>query len=321
MKIKFLCTAICCVFCCYQSFGQKQTVFFFKNSGEKVDKIEKADFFRAVTAPDSGSTLYNVIEYYKNNKPKLIGKSSKIDPPSFEGQYVSYYLTGKKQEVANYHNGHKEGECYKYYKNGKLYTHTIFEPKDKDNTVEVLMDCIDTAGKVILKDGIGYYIGYDDDFKNVNEEGDIKAGLKNGQWKGTAKMGDTKLAFNEEYDAGKLISGKSVDEAGLTYNYTQRNVQPQYKGGLAAFGQFLGSEIKYPGWARINHTQGMVIVAFVVGKDGSLGDYKIMQNPNDQMSEEAVRVLKISPKWIPGLFYGKIVPVSYTIPINFKLGS
>ncbi|MCC8425585.1 energy transducer TonB [Mucilaginibacter sp. UR6-11] len=319
MKFKFTITAICCVFCFYQGFGQKQTVFFLKNSGEKVDKIEKADFFRAITGPDSGSTLYNVAEYYKDNKLKLISKTSNIDPLSFEGQCISYYPTGKKQEIANYHNGHKEGEYYKYYKNGKLYIHTIFEPKDQDNTVEVLMDCIDTAGKVVLKDGIGYYIGYDDDFKNVNEEGGIKAGLKNGQWKGTAKLGDDKLDFNEEYDAGKLITGKSVDAAGATYNYTQRNVQPQFKGGLGAFGQFLGSEIKYPGWARINRTQGKVLVAFVVGKDGSLGDFKIIQNPNDQMSEEAVRVLKMSPRWTPGLFYGKIARVSYTVPINFKL--
>lgn len=322
MKFKFLITAVGCLFYITQSVAQKrQNVYFLKSSGSKVDKIEDADFFRMVSEPDSGSTLYNVAEYYKNKTPKLSGKSSQVDPQVYQGQRVSYYPSGKKHEVANYKDGNKQGECYSYYKNGKLYTHILYEPTEKRNAEMgvIILDCIDTTGKVIVKDGNGYYVGYDGDFKNIDEEGEIKSGLKNGQWKGDVKRDETKLTFNEEYDAGKLITGRSVDENGISYNYTQRMVQPDFKGGLAAFGRYLADGIRYPSWAKINRTEGKVVATFVVEKDGSLGEYKIIENPNDQMSAEAIRILKISPKWSPGVFYGKIVPVSYTVPVNFKL--
>jgi hypothetical protein len=316
MKIKFLISAICCLFFITQSIAQqKQNVYFLKNSGAKVDKVEDADVIRVVSEPDSGSTLYNVAEYYKNKIPKLSGKSSQVDPQVYEGLCITYYPTGKKQEVVNYKGGNRDGDAYQYYTNGKIYLHKKYIPGHET----LIIDCVDSIGKALVTDSNGYYLGFDDDFKYVTEEGQIKDGLKNGQWKGDVKRGETKLTFNEDYDAGKLISGKSVDENGVIYTYTQRMVQPTFKGGLAAFGRYLADGIRYPSWAKINHKEGKVVATFVVQDDGSLGDYKIKENPDDQMSAEAIRILKISPKWSPGVFYGKIVPVSYTVPVNFKL--
>lgn len=316
MKLKSLTLLIFGLFYIYQSFGQgKQDVYFVKNSGILVDKLEDADYIRVFSQPDSGSTFYNVTEYYKDKTIRFVGKSSKPDYVVYEGQCRHYYPTGKKMDLANYKAGLKDGDSYEYYKNGKLYLHKTYAAGKE----LLVLDCVDSTGKVLLTNGNGIHIIYNNDFKDIIEQGERKDGLKNGQWKGEFKIPGTKLTFNEEWVANKLVAGKSVDENGTTYTYTESRVFPSFKGGLPAFGHFLGDVVRYPAWAKTNRIEGRVVIWFVVQPDGSLGEFKIKESPNDQMSDEAVRVLKISPKWQPGVFYGKVIPVSYTVPIAFKL--
>jgi TonB family protein len=317
MKLKFLHLLIICLFCIQQSFGQnKGDVYFLKNSGARVDKLEDADYFRVVE-PDSGSTIYNFTEYYKDKTLKTVGKVLDAKLLLFEGLCRMYYPSGKRREIANYKSGVKDGDSYEYYKNGKLYLHKTYAAGKE----LLVLDCVDSTGKVLLANGNGIHIIYNSntEFKDIVEQGEVKDGLKNGQWKGEYKVPGTKLIFNEEWVANKLIAGKSVDENGTTYAYTENRVFPSFKGGLPAFGHFLADVVRYPSLAQRNRIQGRVVVAFVVQTDGSLGDFKIKESPDEQMSAEAIRVLKISPKWQPGVFYGKVVPVYYTVPIAFKL--
>jgi TonB family protein len=314
MKLKFLIAAVCCLFYITQSVAQKkQNVYFLKNSGSKVDKVDDADFIRVVSEPDSGSILYNVAEYYKNKTLKLSEKSSQVDPQVFEGLCVTYYPTGKKQEVVNYKGGNRDGDAYQYYRNGKIYLHKKCIPGKE----ALIIDCVDSTGKALVTDSNGYYLGFDQDFKHVTEEGIIKNGLKNGKWKGGFE--ETKLTFTEDYVDGNLIAGISVDENNVTNNYTKREIQPQFPGGLAAFGKFLGDNIRYPNTARQNGIQGRVVVKFVVERNGKTTDFVISSSPREDLSEEAIRVLKMSPTWVPGVQYGREVRVSYTVPVNFAL--
>jgi len=102
--------------------------------------------------------------------------------------------------------------------------------------------------------------------------------------------------------------------------FTAVEVEPVPKGGLEAFYKFLGDKIKYPNAAKEAGTQGRVILQFVVEKDGSLTDIKVMREPGNGLGDEATRVLKLAPKWQPGIQNGKPVRVQYTIPVNFSLG-
>jgi TonB family protein len=316
MKLKSLPLLIFGLFYIQQSIAQaKQDVYFLKNSGAKVDKLEDADYIRVISEPDSGSTFYNFNEYYKDKTVKTVAKILDDRLLLFEGQCRMYYPTGKRKEIANYKSGVKDGDSYEYYKNGKLYLHKTYAAGKE----LLVLDCVDSTGKVLLANGNGTHIIYNNDFKDIIEQGEVKDGLKNGQWKGEFKIPATTLTFNEEYVANKLVAGKSVDENGTTYTYTENHIFPSFKGGLAAFGHFLADVVRYPSWAQKNRVQGRVLVAFVVQTDGSLGDFKIKESPDEQMSAEAIRVLKISPKWQPGVFYGKVVPVYYTVPIAFKL--
>nr|MBC7613784.1 TonB family protein [Pseudopedobacter sp.] len=101
--------------------------------------------------------------------------------------------------------------------------------------------------------------------------------------------------------------------------FTNVEVLPTFPGGLDAFGKFLGKNLRYPPIARDNGIQGRVFCNFVVEKDGSLTDIKVVRGIGGGADEEAVRVLKSSPKWNPGVQNGRNVRVSYTIPIFFQL--
>lgn len=180
----------------------------------------------------------------------------------------------------------------------------------------LIIDCRDSTEKVLAENGNGVYEGYDHDFKKIIEEGPLKDGSKNGAWKGdVGEHGQ----FVEEYVDGNLKTGTFTDEHNQTYTYTVREAQPQFPGGLQAFGQYLGSSIVYPYTATMNRTQGRVIVTFVVERDGSLTDVKAVRSPSATLSQEAVRVVKNSPNWIPGYQFGRKVRVSYAVPINFTL--
>jgi protein TonB len=102
--------------------------------------------------------------------------------------------------------------------------------------------------------------------------------------------------------------------------FTAVEVEPEPAGGIQKFYDFLGNKIKYPNAAKEAGTQGKVIMTFVVEKDGSLTDIKVLREPGNGLGDEATRVMKLAPKWKPGIQNGKPVRVQYTIPVNFSLG-
>ena len=94
---------------------------------------------------------------------------------------------------------------------------------------------------------------------------------------------------------------------------------PQFPGGEAALIKYLQTHINYPPMAAENDIQGKVIVQFVVKKDGSIGQVKVVRSVDKDLDKEAVRVVKSFPKFNPGRQNGQAVNVWYTLPVTFKL--
>ena len=94
---------------------------------------------------------------------------------------------------------------------------------------------------------------------------------------------------------------------------------PSFPGGQGALMSFLSSNIKYPVVAQENGVQGRVIVGFVVERDGSITDVKVMRSVDPSLDREAQRVVKSMPKWKPGKQNGSAVRVKYTVPVVFRL--
>jgi len=113
---------------------------------------------------------------------------------------------------------------------------------------------------------------------------------------------------------------KNVTEASDNQVFTAVEIQPEYPGGEAALGKFLQKNIRYPSIAKENNIQGKVYIQFVVERDGSLTDIKVLREPGSGTGDEAVRVLKMSPHWKAGVQNGKPVRVQFTLPVNFSLG-
>lgn len=90
-------------------------------------------------------------------------------------------------------------------------------------------------------------------------------------------------------------------------------------GGMSGLMKYLSANIRYPEAAHKAGTQGRVTVQFVVGKDGSIGDVKVIRGVAPTLDAEAIRVISGMPKWKPGTQKGEPVNVRYTVPVMFRL--
>lgn len=95
--------------------------------------------------------------------------------------------------------------------------------------------------------------------------------------------------------------------------------QPEFPGGPAEMMKFLSDNIQYPVEAQKKGIQGRVVCNFVVEKDGSLSNFKVVRSVDPLLDAEAIRVLSAMPKWTPGTQRGKAVRVRYTVPVFFRL--
>jgi len=116
----------------------------------------------------------------------------------------------------------------------------------------------------------------------------------------------------------KREAAVAVDD-NKVYDFVSIEKQPEFPGGIAKFYGYLGKAIKYPPMAQENNVQGKVFLSFVVEKDGKLTDITVTRGLGSGTDEEAIRVLKASPRWNPGIQNGKPVRVKYNINVNFTL--
>lgn len=109
-----------------------------------------------------------------------------------------------------------------------------------------------------------------------------------------------------ESESNKIFNGDDVDQ------------QPSFPGGTNALNTFIVSNLKYPVFAQEKGIQGRVVVKFIVEKDGSISNVEVDRSVPG-LDNEAMRVVKAMPKWIPGQINGKAVKVECSHPFVFRL--
>ncbi len=114
-------------------------------------------------------------------------------------------------------------------------------------------------------------------------------------------------------------SGEAVKPAETNEVFTAVEFAPSFPGGEEARVQYMVSSIKYPDEARQKGIQGTVFVSYIVEKDGTISDAKVLRGIGGGCDEEAVRVIKNMPKWNPGTQRGEAVRVQFNMPIKFAL--
>jgi len=116
-------------------------------------------------------------------------------------------------------------------------------------------------------------------------------------------------------DLNNMIVGE--DTTSTPYAVVEQ--MPEFPGGEAALQRYLKNSVKYPNIAMENGIQGKVYVGFVVERNGSISNVRIARGVDASLDKEAMRVVRLMPKWIPGKQNGEPVRVSFTAPINFVL--
>ena len=124
------------------------------------------------------------------------------------------------------------------------------------------------------------------------------------------KKGDNDIYSKKEQnesESNKIFNGDDVDQ------------QPSFPGGTNALNTFIVSNLKYPVFAQEKGIQGRVVVKFIVEKDGSISNVEVDRSVYPSLDNEAMRVVKAMPKWIPGQINGKAVKVKWSFPFTFRL--
>ena len=171
------------------------------------------------------------------------------------------------------------------------------------------------------------------DYVYNNDEPQKQVPVKKGKQNATIKNnGKTILqvveAPDQKTEAEAPKSEQKQYEATVTYEIKEDSPQdvfdvvekmPEFPGGVQELLGFLSKTIKYPAEAEKAGTQGRVIATFVVRKDGSISDARVVKSVDPLLDAEALRVINAMPAWIPGTQNGKPVNVKYTVPISFRL--
>lgn len=136
-------------------------------------------------------------------------------------------------------------------------------------------------------------------------------------------ISDEQVETTVNKEAVEIVEQKEivieVEEAEEEKVFIAVEEAPEFPGGQTALLQYIANAVKYPVIAQENGVQGTVYVTFVVNKDGSVSNAKVLRGVDPSLDAEALRVVSTLPKWKPGKQSGTPVRVSYNVPIKFQL--
>jgi protein TonB len=130
---------------------------------------------------------------------------------------------------------------------------------------------------------------------------------------------DSEADENMEIEIDMSSFETTVEEEVEPIPFHSVEEKPTFPGGDAAMLQFIGKNTKYPEIAKENGIQGRVFVQFVIEANGSVSQVTVIRGVDPYLDKEAIRVVSSMPAWAPGKQRGIPVPVTFIVPINFKL--
>jgi TonB family protein len=99
--------------------------------------------------------------------------------------------------------------------------------------------------------------------------------------------------------------------------YTSVERNPEFEGGFAGWSKYVKDNLQYPDKAKQANLQGRVIVSFIIERDGSTTDVRVVRSLSFECDAEAVRLIRTSPKWKSAIVQGRNVRCLYTLPVTF----
>ncbi|MEO6232776.1 MAG: TonB family protein [Ferruginibacter sp.] len=175
--------------------------------------------------------------------------------------------------------------------------------------------------KIFYKNKIGQFIG-----------GRIKEWYDNGQlrrnyfYKTTLNLDgevltyfkDGKLKRKDLYENGRLKEGHLYSEDGIEVPYSNFIIRAEFPGGNDNLVSFLVKNIKYPKNAKKNKTEGVVQVKFMIEENGNISEANVLKHVDDELDNEALRVVNKMPKWSPYIIDGEAMSTYFMLPVRFE---
>ncbi len=196
------------------------------------------------------------------------------------------------------------------------------EVKKEEKKVEIPQEQKQEIQKVAVKASIAFtvpeIVDQVDDTKKLKNQEELNRSnisIASQDYEGDSKDGINIDDLRDNQSAGGTSA--PVEEEATVYNVVEQ--MPQFPGGEAALLKYVATHLKYPAIAQEQEISGVVTLRFVVLEDGSVGDVIIMKSLEKHCDEEAKRVVKSLPRFIPGKQQGKAVRVWYTLPVRYVL--
>ncbi len=169
--------------------------------------------------------------------------------------------------------------------------------------------------------------------KNNKFDGKVSTWFENGQlsyekFYVNGKLQDTLKGYYEDgtvrrvevYKEGEMVEGKVFSKEGANLPYFPAMVMPEFPRGEQAMMAYISQNIKYPKKAIRNDISGLVVVSFIVEKDGYIKTPEVIRSVSNDLDAEAIRVIQTMPRWKPGLNENNPVPVRFNLPVRFAFG-
>jgi TonB family protein len=270
------------------------------NAWKENGKWHKQDFYaegnklqmdgwyadRAFTIKDGAFTLF-----YKNGKTN---QTSFYSNNKLEGKQEFFYETGMKQSSFTYNQSIIIDTGFEWYDSGNIKTRWM-------------------AGK----DGNGKAQTFYTDGK-TRTEGIVISGNKSGNWMVYKKDGSKAMILTYEKDS--LVNTKCVDAQGnLIGGFCIFERPAVFEGGADAWRKFLENNLQYPNYAQKKSIEGVVKVQFIVSNTGEVSEMAIISSPHESLSKEVLRLMKLSPNWLPAILLNEPVMYRHIQSITFKL--
>lgn len=268
------------------------------------------------------------------------------------GDFRFFYPSGQIKEESHYVNGILNGACKVFYADGTVMADVAFEmghikkvntyqKQDKTALNQSFIDgngilttyyLPEKEGDIPVAATKGNYVNGVPDGKyaswyqngNKKRKGTFTNGCETGKWKYyseegklSGKLNIKKHKDNQECTCNSFY-GMEKEHIVLGSFFGSIDVEPMFPGGEDALTKFIAGNVKYPEKYSLMGIGGQVIVSFIVDEDGFINHTKVASGINDDLNQEALRVVKLMPRWIPGKKDGHSIKVRQQLPINFK---
>ncbi|MBN2213414.1 MAG: TonB family protein [Bacteroidales bacterium] len=267
------------------------TIYFDHNWDQTTN--DKASYYRIISV-DTSRILFLVKDYYLSGQLQMEGAYRSINPDKKIGEFSYWYENGQKHIQCYFKNGNLHGRYYEWHENGILKNGKKFEEGKLNGVEKVWTD------KGIIQKSIQY-----------------KNGVRHGPF--ITYYGNGRPIRKDIYRNDSIIRGRCFTSQGRDTTYFEYFIMPRFKGGIEGFKRFILEKLNYPETAIVNDEEGTVKVRFTVGRDGCIKGISLIKEDKEYFNEEVIQAVASSPKWIPGKRDGKLVDVTITIPVKFRL--